>query len=94
MKMELKLIMKINKLLLILLLTSCEHLEKIELKGEISGTRYSDHQFVKGKHIISARYPISEGINVKGSVSQQYRTSPLIETEMPDYGETSLEILF
>lgn len=80
--------------LLLLLNAGCEHFKKIQLRGEITGTRYSNQQFTKGKHIISARYPISENLNLKGSVSQQYRTSPLIETELPDYGETSLEIVF
>ena len=92
--MVLKLIMKIYKLLLILLLTNCQHLEKIQVKGEITGTRYSDQQFTKGKHVITARYPLFDGINIKGTVSQQYQTGPLIKTEMPDYGETSLEIIF
>jgi hypothetical protein len=85
----------INKfLLLFLILTGCEHLNKIKVKGEVTGTRYSNEQFAKGKHVITARYPLSETVNIKGTVSQQYKTGPLIEAEMPDYGETSLEILF
>lgn len=81
-------------MLLLLINAGCEHLQKIKVKGETTGTRYSDQSFIKGKHVISARYPISKNMNLKGNVSQQYRTSPLIETELPDYGETSLEILF
>lgn len=85
-----------KKLLIIplILVTSCEHFNKIQVKGEVTGTRYSDQHLTKGKHIIIARYPLSETINIKGTVSQQYQTGPLIKTEMPDYGETSLEIIF
>jgi hypothetical protein len=72
----------------------CNSLNKVEVKGEITGTRYSNQQFTKGKHVITARYPLSDTVNIKGTVSQQYKTGPLIETELPDYGETSLEILF
>jgi hypothetical protein len=64
------------------------------LSGEITGRKYSSEQFTKGKHVITARYPINKNLNIKGTVSQQYKTSPLIGAEMPDYGETSLEILF
>lgn len=85
-----------KKLLIIplILVTSCEHFNKIQVKGEVTGTRYSDQHFTKGKHVITARYPLSDTINIKGTVSQQYQTGPLIKTEMPDYGETSLEIIF
>ena len=85
-----------NKLFLLLFvfLCGCEHLNKIQVKGEVTGTRYSNQQSTKGKHVITARYPLSDTVNIKGTVSQQYKTGPLIETELPDYGETSLEILF
>jgi hypothetical protein len=72
----------------------CQYLSKIQINGEVIGTRYSNQQFTKGKHVITARYPLSETMNIKGTVSQEYKTGPLIQTEMPDYGETSLEILF
>lgn len=81
-------------LLFPLLINSCEHLNKLQVKGEVTGTRYSDQEFTKGKHVITARYPLSKTINIKGTVSQQYKTGPLIQAEMPDYGETSLEIIF
>jgi hypothetical protein len=64
------------------------------VSGELAGTKYSNQQFTKGKHIITARYPINKNLNIKGTVSQQYKTSPLIDAEMPDYGETSIEIVF
>jgi hypothetical protein len=80
--------------LLLVLLTSCSHLEKIDLNGEVTGTRYSSQQFTKGKHIMSARYPISKTINIKGKVAQPYIGSHSVDIGMPDYGETSVEILF
>jgi hypothetical protein len=80
--------------LLITLLTSCTYLEKIDLNGEITGTRYSSQQFTKGKHVMSARYPISDTINIKGKVAQPYIGSHSVDIGMPDYGETSVEILF
>lgn len=86
----------INKFILILLLliTGCEHFEKIQLKGEITGTKYSNQQFTKGKHIISATYPISENVNIKGKMAQPYISNHSVDIGMPDYGETSIEILF
>jgi hypothetical protein len=83
-----------KKILILVLLTGCQNLEKMQLKGEVTGTRYSNQQFTRGKHVLTARYPLSETMNIKGTVSQEYKTGPLIQTEMPDYGETSLEILF
>lgn len=80
--------------LLLALLTSCSHLEKIELNGEITGTKYSNQQFTKGKHIMTATYPLSETINIKGKVAQPYISNHSIDVGMPDYGETSLEFLF
>lgn len=85
---------KIIMILLCILLIACEHLEKIEVKGEITGTKYSNQQFGKNKHIISARYRLNKNINIKGGVSQQYKLNSLIEPELPDYGETSIEIIF
>ncbi len=95
MKMELKLIL-INNLLLFLFifLFGCEHLEKIQVKGEVTGTKYSSQQFTKGKHIISATYPLSETVNIKGKVAQPYISEHSMDVGMPDYGETGLEILF
>ena len=95
MKMALKSI-PINKLLLLLFifLFGCEHLDKIQVKGEVTGTKYSNQQFTKGKHIISAIYPLSETINIKGKMAQPYISNHSIDIGMPDYGETSLEILF
>lgn len=83
-------------IILLLLIPSmgCENLNKIKISGEITGTRYSNQQFTQSKHIISARYPISNTLNIKGSVSQQSKTGPLIGPELPDYGETSLEVIF
>ena len=85
-----------KKLLIIplLLISSCHHLEKIQVKGEITGTKYSNQQFTKGKHVISATYPISERINIKSKVAQPYISDHSIDTGRPDYGETGLEILF
>jgi hypothetical protein len=81
--MELKLIL-INNLLLFLFifLFGCEHLEKIQVKGEVTGTKYSSQQFTKGKH------------NIKGKVAQPYISEHSMDVGMPDYGETGLEILF
>ena len=86
-----------KKLLLIpilILTNSCEHLEKIEVKGEVTGTKYSNQQFTKGKHVISARYPLSDRVNIKGKMAQPYISNHSIDVGMPDYGETGLEILF
>ncbi len=81
-------------ILLLLLNAGCEHLNKIQVKGEVTGTKYSNQQFTKGKHIISATYPISETINIKGKVAQPYISNHSMDAGMPDYGETGLEILF
>ena len=72
----------------------CQHLHKIQVKGEVTGTRYSSQQFVKGKHIISATYPISDSVNIKGKMAQPYISNHSMDVGMPDYGETGLEILF
>jgi len=77
-----------------LLLSGCHHLEKIQVKGEITGTKYSNQQFSKGRHVISATYPISERINIKSKVAQPYISDHSIDKGRPDYGETGLEILF
>ncbi len=86
------------KILLIILIlffnTNCVHLNKIKLEGEITGTKYSNQQFTKGKHIISATYPLSDRVNIKGKVAQPYISNHAIDAGMPDYGETGLEILF
>jgi hypothetical protein len=79
---------------LLLLSVGCEHLNKIKVRGEITGTRYSSQQFTRGKHIISATYPISENVNIKGKVAQPYISNHSMDVGMPDYGETGLEILF
>ncbi len=89
--------MIIKKILIIpilLLINSCEHLDKIQVKGEVTGTKYSSQQFTKGKHIISATYPLSERVNIKGKVAQPYISNHSMDVGMPDYGETGLEILF
>lgn len=85
-----------KKLLIIplILVTSCEHLNKIKVQGEVTGTRYSNQQFTKGKHIISATYPLSDTVNIKGKVAQPYISDHSMDVGMPDYGETGLEILF
>jgi hypothetical protein len=87
---------KIKLILLLLLLQNvgCQHLDKIQIKGEVTGTRYSSQQFIKGKHVMSARYPISDTINIKGKVAQPYIGNHSVDVGTPDYGETSLEILF
>jgi hypothetical protein len=79
---------------LLLLINSCEHLDKIQVKGEVTGTKYSNQQFTKGKHLISATYPISERVNIKGKVAQPYISNHSIDVGMTDYGETGLEFLF
>jgi len=79
---------------IILLINSCEHLDKVQVKGEVTGTRYSSQQFTKGKHIISATYPLSKRVNIKGKVAQPYISNHSMDVGMPDYGETGLEILF
>jgi hypothetical protein len=81
-------------ILLLLQNVGCQHLDKIQIKGEVTGTRYSTQQFTKGKHIISAIYPLSETINIKGKVAQPYISNHSMDVGMPDYGETGLEILF
>jgi hypothetical protein len=86
--------MKILIIPLLLLINSCEHLDKIQVKGEVTGTKYSNQQFTKGKHLISATYPISERVNIKGKVAQPYISNHSMDVGMTDYGETGLEILF
>jgi hypothetical protein len=86
--------MKKLLILPILLISSCHHLDKIQVRGEVTGTRYSNQQFTKGKHIISATYPLSERVNIKGKVAQPYISNHSMDVGMPDYGETGLEILF
>jgi hypothetical protein len=81
-------------ILLCLLLTACEHLDKIQVKGEVTGTKYSNQQFTKGKHVITAIYPINERLNIKGKMAQPYISQHSMDVGMPDYGETGLEILF
>lgn len=81
-------------MLLLLQNVGCQHLDKIELNGEITGTKYSNQQFTKGKHVITARYPLSETVNIKGKVAQPYISDHSVDVGMPDYGETSLEFLF
>jgi hypothetical protein len=81
-------------LLHLILITSCSNLNKIQVRGEITGTKYSSQQFTKGKHIISATYPLSETVNIKGNVAQPYISDHSMDVGMPDYGETGLEILF
>jgi hypothetical protein len=79
---------------LIFCLTSCSILERVELKGGVTGTRYSKQPFTKGKHVMSATYPLSERINIKGQISQPYISQHSVDINMPDYGETGLEFLF
>ena len=81
-------------MLLLLQNVGCQHLDKIELNGEITGTKYSNQQFTKGKHVMTARYPLSEIVNIKGKVAQPYISDHSVDFGMPDYGETSLEFLF
>lgn len=83
-----------NLLILIFFLTGCTHLEKIQVRGEITGTKYSNQQFTKGKHVMSAIYPISDRVNIKGKMAQPYISNHSMDVGMPDYGETGLEILF
>lgn len=86
--------MQLIAISLLLLNAGCEHLDKIKVRGEITGTRYSSQQFTRGKHIMSATYPISETVNIKGKVAQPYISNHSMDVGMPDYGETGLEILF
>jgi hypothetical protein len=81
-------------ILLLLQNVGCQHLDKIQIKGEVTGTRYSNQQFIRGKHVISATYPLSETVNVKGKMAQPYISHHSMDTGMPDYGETGLEFLF
>ena len=85
-----------KKLLIIplLLISSCHHLEKVRVKGEVTGTKYSNQPFTKARHVISATYPISERINVKSKVAQPYISNHSVDNGRPDYGETGFEILF
>lgn len=85
-----------KKLLILLLLpiSSCYHLEKIQAKGEVTGTKYSSQQFTRGRHVMSATYPISERINIKSKVAQPYISDHSVDNGRPDYGETGFEILF
>ena len=85
-----------KKLLIIplLLISSCHHLDKIQVKGEVTGTKYSNQPFTKGRHVISATYPISERINIKSKVAQPYISNHSVDNGRPDYGETGFEILF
>lgn len=78
----------------LLLLVGCEHLKKIEVKGEVTGNRYSNSQFTKGKHLITAFYPINENVRVRGRVSQTYVTDHKMDNDKPDYGEVGLEFIF
>jgi hypothetical protein len=80
--------------LLPLLNAGCQHLDKIQVKGEVTGTKYSNQQFTKGKHVITATYPLSERVNIKGKVAQPYISNHSMDVGMPDYGETGLEFLF
>ena len=89
-----KLKIMIKYILILILFTGCEHLNKIEVKGEVTGTKYSNQQFTKGKHVISARYPLSENVNIKGKMAQPYISQHSMDVGMPDYGETGLEFLF
>jgi hypothetical protein len=89
--------MKKIKLILtsiLLLNAGCQHLDKIQVKGEVTGTKYSNQQFTKGKHVITAIYSLSERVNIKGKVAQPYISNHSMDVGMPDYGETGLEILF
>lgn len=86
--------MKLIMTLLLLQSVGCQHLDKIQVKGEVTGTRYSSQQFTRGKHIISATYPLSETVNIKGKVAQPYISDHSMDAGMPDYGETGLEFLF
>jgi hypothetical protein len=43
---------------------------------------------------MSATYPISETVNIKGKAAQPYISNHTMDVGMPDYGETGLEILF
>jgi hypothetical protein len=86
--------MKLILLPIFFIITGCVCFEKIQVKGEVTGSRYSNQQFTKGKHILSATYPINERINIKSKVSQPYISNHSMDIGMPDYGETSLEILF
>jgi hypothetical protein len=86
-----------KKLLIIpilLLINSCEHLDKIEVKDEVTGTKYSNQQFIKAKHIIWAVYPITERFNIKGKVAQPYISNHSMDVGTTDYGETGIEFLF
>jgi len=85
---------KLTLMLLLLQNVGCQHLDKIQVKGEITGTRYSSQQFTKGKHVISATYPVTDRINIKGKMAQPYISNHSMDIGMPDYGETGLEILF
>lgn len=72
----------------------CEHINKIQTKGEILGTRNSSQPFVKGKHNVSASYPLNEEMNIIGRVSHPYISEHSVDAGLPDYGEVGLELLF
>jgi hypothetical protein len=85
---------KIIMFLLTLFTFGCKHLDKIQIKGEVTGTKYSNQQFIKGKHVIIATLPLNDRINIKGKMAQPYISQHSMDVGMPDYGETGLEILF
>jgi hypothetical protein len=87
--------MKIFKILfLVLLLPSCEILKKIQVKGEVNGVKTGSSKIIGGKHMITAIYPVSDRLRIKGKIAQPYIIEQTMDIGLPNYGETSLEILF
>ena len=84
-----------KKLLIILIaLSSCQNLSKIQVKGEVSGVKTGSSKIIGGKHMITAIYPLSDRLRVKGKIAQPYFIEQRMDVGLPNYGETSLEILF
>jgi len=77
-----------------LILTACQNLSKIRVKGEVSGIKCGNSKIIGGKHMITAIYPLSDRLQIKGKIAQPYTLEQSMDIGLPNYGETSLEILF
>ena len=79
---------------MLLLLGACQNLNKIQVKGEVVGSKCGSSKIIGGKHMITATYPVSENLRIKGKIAQPYIIEQSMDIGLPNYGETSLEILF
>jgi len=83
-----------NILIFSLFICGCSCLNKIQVKGEVIGVKSGSSKIIGGKHMITAIYPVSDRLRVKGKVAQPYIIEQSMDIGLPNYGETSLEILF